>query len=80
MALLYDVAGSPRFVPERGLGELGRIPDHRPEHRQLPLFNSHLFDFLEGWIYVLGIGVLGGMVLREEPHRMIQTDAKDSAG
>jgi hypothetical protein len=28
------------------------------------LFNSHLFDFHEGWIYVLGVGVAGGMVLR----------------
>jgi O-antigen ligase len=27
------------------------------------LFNSHLFDFQEGWIYVLGVGVAGGMVL-----------------
>ena len=27
------------------------------------LFNSHLFDFNEGWIYVLGVGVAGGMVL-----------------
>jgi O-antigen ligase len=29
------------------------------------LFNSHLFDFGEGWIYVLGVGVAGGMVMRE---------------
>lgn len=29
------------------------------------LFNSHLFDFTEGWIYVFGVGVVGGMVLRE---------------
>jgi O-antigen ligase len=28
------------------------------------LFNSHLFDFHEGWVYVLGVGVAGGMVLR----------------
>lgn len=27
------------------------------------LFNSHLFDFHEGWIYILGVGVAGGMVL-----------------
>jgi O-antigen ligase len=27
------------------------------------LFNSHLFDFTEGWMYVLGVGVAGGMVL-----------------
>jgi len=28
------------------------------------LFNSHLFDFHEGWMYVLGVGVAGGMVLQ----------------
>jgi len=28
------------------------------------LFNSHLFDFHEGWMYVLGVGVAGGMVLK----------------
>ncbi|MDN3274902.1 O-antigen ligase family protein [Frankia sp. RB7] len=27
------------------------------------LFNSHLFDFHEGWMYVLGVGVAGGMLL-----------------
>jgi O-antigen ligase len=29
------------------------------------LFNSHIFDFNEGWMYVLGVGVAGGMVLRK---------------
>ncbi|MBR0831651.1 O-antigen ligase family protein [Bradyrhizobium manausense] len=28
------------------------------------LLNSHLVDFHEGWIYVLGVGVAGGMVLK----------------
>ena len=28
------------------------------------LVNSHLTDFHEGWIYVLGVGVAGGMVLK----------------
>lgn len=28
------------------------------------LLNSHLFDFHEGWIYVLAVGVAGGMVTR----------------
>jgi O-antigen ligase len=27
------------------------------------LFNAHLFDFVEGWIYVLGVGIAGGMAL-----------------
>jgi len=26
------------------------------------LFNSHLFDFTHGWVYVLGVGVAGGVV------------------
>jgi hypothetical protein len=30
------------------------------------LFLSHIFDFTTGWIYVFGVGVLGGMVLRGE--------------
>jgi len=28
------------------------------------LFNSHLFDFTQGWIYVFGVGVAGAMILR----------------
>jgi hypothetical protein len=28
------------------------------------LFNSHLFDFHEGWMYVLGVGIAGGMVVK----------------
>jgi hypothetical protein len=28
------------------------------------LFNSQLFDFTQGWIYVVGVGVAGGVVLR----------------
>jgi O-antigen ligase len=29
------------------------------------LFNSHLSDFSNGWLYVFGLGVAGGVVLRE---------------
>ncbi len=29
------------------------------------LFNSHIFDFHEGWMYVLGVGVAGGMAFKE---------------
>jgi O-antigen ligase len=32
------------------------------------LFNSHLFDFHEGWMYVLGVGVAGGMTLGARAH------------
>jgi O-antigen ligase len=28
------------------------------------LFNSHIFDFHEGWMYALGVGVAGGMVMK----------------
>jgi O-antigen ligase len=28
------------------------------------LFNSHLFDFTQGWMYVFGVGVAGGMMLK----------------
>jgi O-antigen ligase len=33
------------------------------------LFNSHLFDFAEGWLYVFGVGVAGGMMLRRRDAR-----------
>jgi hypothetical protein len=42
------------------------------------LFNSHIFDFHEGWMYVLGVGVAGGMALKSrlqadtEPERPIR--------
>jgi O-antigen ligase len=29
------------------------------------LFNSHLFDFTHGWVYVVGVGVAGGVALKE---------------
>lgn len=30
------------------------------------LLNSHLFDFTEGWMYVLAVGVAGGMIARAQ--------------
>jgi O-antigen ligase len=33
------------------------------------LFNSHLFDVHEGWMYVLGVGIAGGMDLRRRSIR-----------
>ena len=39
------------------------------------LFNSHLFDFHEGWMYVIGVGVAGGMVLKAR-----QSDSRPRAG
>ena len=31
--------------------------------------NSHLFDFTQAWIYIFGVGVAGGMALRERDFR-----------
>jgi hypothetical protein len=28
------------------------------------LFNSHLFDFTQGWTYVFGVGIIGGVALQ----------------
>src|ERR1017187_4337806 len=33
------------------------------------LFNSHLFDFAQGWVYVFGVGVAGGMALKNRAAR-----------
>lgn len=33
------------------------------------LFNSFLFDFTEGWLYIFGVGVAGGMVLKARAAR-----------
>jgi O-antigen ligase len=41
------------------------------------LFNSHLFDFHEGWIYVLGVGIAGGSALRA--NRTVRADQATSA-
>jgi O-antigen ligase len=41
------------------------------------LFNSHLSDFTQGWIYVFAVGVLGGMALR---HAVPQPEKRASAG
>jgi O-antigen ligase len=44
------------------------------------LFNSHLFDFTQGWIYVWGVGVIGGMMLRADAAARASGDAKRDAG
>jgi O-antigen ligase len=35
--------------------------------------HSHLFDFTNGWLYVFGVGVLGGMVLRQQSKSWVAT-------
>ena len=34
------------------------------------LFNSHIFDFNEGWMYVLGVGVAGGLLKQQRRCRV----------
>jgi O-antigen ligase len=34
------------------------------------LFNSHIFDFNEGWIYVLGVGIAGASILKSRRHEV----------
>jgi len=36
------------------------------------LFNFHLFDFSAGWIYVPGVGIAGGMALRNSREAAIE--------
>ena len=33
------------------------------------LFNSFIFDFTEGWLYIVGVGVVAGMVLGPDANR-----------
>jgi O-antigen ligase len=42
-------------------------------------FNSHLFDFTQGWMYVLGVGVFGGMVSRARSQNGHNCDCAPSA-
>jgi O-antigen ligase len=41
------------------------------------LAHSHLFDFTHGWLYVFGVGVVGGMMLRQS--RQQQSGAQHSS-
>jgi O-antigen ligase len=42
------------------------------------MFNSHLFDFTHGWVYVVGVGVAGGIALRASSGRRIAGGAPRS--
>jgi O-antigen ligase len=39
-------------------------------------FNTHLFDFTHGWLYVFGVGVIGGMVRRAQESRVEDSRAQ----
>ncbi len=39
------------------------------------LFNSHLFDYYQGWLYVISVGVAGGTLLRQQSLSGLRSDA-----
>jgi hypothetical protein len=41
------------------------------------LFNSHLFDFTHGWIYVVGVGVAAGVTLQTAQSRCTRSSVAD---
>jgi len=43
------------------------------------LVNSHLFDFDEGWIYVIGVGVAGAIAAKAREKAGEKTEAKAEA-
>ena len=40
------------------------------------MFNSHLSDFTAGWLYVFGVGILGGTVLNQQIKSRTQAGAR----
>jgi len=44
------------------------------------MFNSHLFDFTEGWFYVFGVGAIGGFARREQSTTTLPQEAPGTAG
>ncbi len=51
------------FREDRAIAWLGTVVV--VENIVSSLFHTHLFDFNNGWLYVFGVGVLGGVVLRQ---------------
>ena len=43
------------------------------------LFNSFIFDFTEGWLYVVGVGVAAGMLQRALMRHRVAAPAAASA-
>jgi O-antigen ligase len=54
----------------RGSGLLAMVGASMVVHNIIAgIFNTYLFEFTFGWIYVFGVGVIGGMVMRDaRPH------------
>jgi hypothetical protein len=46
------------------IAEPKRLPDKNLQNIVGSLFNSHLFDFVQGWVYAVGVGVAGVMALK----------------
>jgi O-antigen ligase len=44
------------------------------------LFNSHLFDFVQGWVYVIAVGVAGGAVRRAQMSPFNRAEADGGIG
>ena len=42
------------------------------------LFNSHLFDFTQGWVYVIGVGVAEGIAMMDRKHEKLQNNPMHS--
>jgi O-antigen ligase len=42
-------------------------------------FNSHLFDFTQAWLYMFGVGVAGGMAMRERDGAAVARPAENHA-
>jgi O-antigen ligase len=64
LGVLYAlwIAHTRMFLKQGLIAELGLIAV--VQNIVGSLFNSHLFDFTEGWLYVLGVAVAGGMLAR----------------
>jgi O-antigen ligase len=56
------------FTAESGTGWVGLLIV--VENILSSLAHSHLFDFNNGWLYVFGVGVVGGSVLRENQTKL----------
>jgi O-antigen ligase len=44
------------------------------------MFNSHLFDFTEGWFYIFGVGAIGGFARREQSTTTLPQQMPGAAG
>jgi len=43
----------------------------------MSLFDSHIFDFVEGWMYVLGVGIAGGIDNASKKRVRVETEGEE---